>query len=210
MELKENKKQFTDLYLNQFNMTIEQQYEKAATTPSDINEHIPVIRKYASQCETVIECGVRACVSTWALLAASPKRYVGIDLHYHDNIGIAKEEAEKEGIEFIFIQGDSSKEELPESQFMLIDSFHSYQHLKNELAKHADKIKKYLIFHDTFSYKDRNEAGFWLTPEELANADNTNKGIWPAIEEFLQDNPQWSIAEHLTNNNGLTILKRLW
>jgi hypothetical protein len=34
-------------------------------------------------------------------------------------------------------------------------------------------------------------------------------GLWPAIEEFLNDNPEWSICERFTNNNGLTILQKL-
>ena len=35
------------------------------------------------------------------------------------------------------------------------------------------------------------------------------KGLWPAIEEFLNDNPEWKLIERYTNNNGLTILKRI-
>lgn len=33
-----------------------------------------------------------------------------------------------------------------------------------------------------------------------------NKGLWPAIDEFLANNPTWKIKERFTNNNGLTIL----
>ena len=32
--------------------------------------------------------------------------------------------------------------------------------------------------------------------------------IWLVIEEFISDNPHWSIHERYVNNNGLTILKR--
>jgi hypothetical protein len=35
-----------------------------------------------------------------------------------------------------------------------------------------------------------------------------NLGLWPAIEEFLKNNPNWILHERFTNNNGLTILKR--
>ena len=34
------------------------------------------------------------------------------------------------------------------------------------------------------------------------------KGLWPAVEEFLQEHPEWTIERRYTNNNGLTILKR--
>ena len=35
------------------------------------------------------------------------------------------------------------------------------------------------------------------------------RGIWPAVEEFLKDNPQWTIRKKYENNNGLTILGRI-
>jgi len=36
--------------------------------PSDINEHLPALREYASKCGTVAELGVRTKVSTYAFL----------------------------------------------------------------------------------------------------------------------------------------------
>jgi hypothetical protein len=35
------------------------------------------------------------------------------------------------------------------------------------------------------------------------------KGLWPAIEEFLKEHPEWRIEKRYTNNNGLTILTRV-
>jgi hypothetical protein len=34
-------------------------------------------------------------------------------------------------------------------------------------------------------------------------------GLWPAIEEFLLLNKDWVLHERFTNNNGLTILKKI-
>ena len=36
-----------------------------------------------------------------------------------------------------------------------------------------------------------------------------NKGLWPAIEEFLDSNKNWKIKERFRNNNGLTILEKI-
>ena len=36
--------------------------------PVDIYEHLPTLYKYASECNSVLECGVRASVSSWALV----------------------------------------------------------------------------------------------------------------------------------------------
>ena len=35
-----------------------------------------------------------------------------------------------------------------------------------------------------------------------------NKGLWPAVTEFLETHPEWYLKERFTNNNGLTILAR--
>jgi len=35
------------------------------------------------------------------------------------------------------------------------------------------------------------------------------KGLWPAVEEFINEHPEWKIKERFTNNNGLTILERV-
>lgn len=190
--------------------TIEDYYQNAKNTPSDINEHLETIKKYASECESVLECGIRSCVSIWALLAAKPKKYTGIDLHHHPNIDIANILAMDSDIDFNFIKGDTIKENLPVSHLMLVDTLHDYQHLKNELNIHGKYMVKYIILHDTVSYGYQNEStkGYWLTEEERVNADSSNKGLWPAIHEFLDENPEWKMHESFTHNNGLTILKR--
>jgi hypothetical protein len=40
-------------------------------------------------------------------------------------------------------------------------------------------------------------------PEEIAC------GLQKAIDEFLNGNPEWKLHERYTNNNGLTVLKRV-
>jgi hypothetical protein len=34
-------------------------------------------------------------------------------------------------------------------------------------------------------------------------------GLWPAVDEFLKNHTEWTLHERFTNNNGLTILKRV-
>ena len=43
-----------------------QHYSNHSNTPSDINQHLPTLAKYAADCESVIELGVRSCISSWA------------------------------------------------------------------------------------------------------------------------------------------------
>ena len=48
-------------------------FEYLCNTKSDINEHLPALRDLASKCDTVIEMGVRYCVSTWAFIEGLKK-----------------------------------------------------------------------------------------------------------------------------------------
>jgi hypothetical protein len=47
---------------------IKNKYNNLSRFPSDINEHLPTLYKYATECETILETGVRGCVSSWALV----------------------------------------------------------------------------------------------------------------------------------------------
>ena len=36
-----------------------------------------------------------------------------------------------------------------------------------------------------------------------------NRGLWPAVEEFLRDNTDWSLKERYTNNNGFDYFRKV-
>ena len=56
-------------------------------TPTDINEHIETLVKYASQCDHVTEMGVRGIFSTWAFVASRPKKLISYDLYNPSKYG---------------------------------------------------------------------------------------------------------------------------
>src|SRR5262249_52269826 len=57
-----------------------QRYQAACLTPSDINEHLPVLYELAKDCDHITELGTRTGISTLALLCAQPHKWVGPDL----------------------------------------------------------------------------------------------------------------------------------
>jgi len=61
-------------------MKIDEIYAEKCAEPSDINEHLPVLKDYAEKCDFVTEFGVRSVVSTWALIVARPLRVLSYDL----------------------------------------------------------------------------------------------------------------------------------
>lgn len=185
---------------------LEQKYNTLINTPSDINEHLPVLKKYAEECDHITEMGVRWIVSTYAFLMGKPKTLISIDIQHPSTWGASLTEAQvyslEENINFSFILGNTLEIDIEETDLLFIDTWHAYQQLKGELNKHHSKVKKYIILHDTSNFEFQDETSY-----EEWGWKGDNRGLWPAIEEFLQSNPEWYIHERYTNNNGLTILK---
>ena len=171
-------------------------------TPSDINEHIYTLYEYGKKCGSIIELGVRWPTSTWALLASKPKFMKSYDLldpsYWQSSIDPVRDTAHEIGVDYEFVIANSLEIILPESDLLFIDTLHCYNQLKQELTIHHDKINKYIIMHDTSSYRHRDE----LSIEQGCSGE----GLWLAIEEFLADYNHWKIHHEYKNNNGLTVL----
>ena len=56
---------------------VEEKYQYLKSAASDINEHLPIIKKYTEECDSILELGVRWIVAAYAFLAGNPKKYVG-------------------------------------------------------------------------------------------------------------------------------------
>ena len=188
---------------------------------SDINEHLITLAKYASICESVFETGVRGCVSSWAFAYGllnnnSSKKKLFLNDIEHCDITLLLNTTEKLpiSIEYEFI--NNLKLELKEKyDLTFIDTWHVYGQLKRELEKFAPNTNKYIIMHDTTVDEWQGETIRMKLDANQQSIDSgfpleeINKGIWPAISEFLDTNKDWVLLERYTNNNGLTILQRI-
>ncbi len=176
--------------------TVKQLYNSARTTPSDINEHLGVLFHLAKRCQHVTEFGTRTGTSTTALLAAHPRVLVSYDRVCLPEVSFLKLAADRSRrTRFTFYQANVLSVEIEETDLLFIDTWHVYEQLSQELALHSPKVRRYLVFHDTTTFGEHGESP-------------GHRGLWPAIEEFLNDNQQWRLIARLTNNNGLTILVR--
>lgn len=164
---------------------IEDQYKRLCNISSDINLHLPKLKEYADKCYHVTEIGVRGCVSLHAFLASKTIKVVGIDI-----VDVPVPKSEK--LQFICA---SSLDITIETDFLFIDSLHTYDQLKQELNLHAKNVSKYIGFHDTESFGTIGEDG--------------GKGLNQAIDEFLFSNKEWVVDYSTTINNGLKIIKRI-
>ena len=197
-------------------MSIQETYSRLCQTPSDINEHLPTLYKYSLLCDHITEMGVRDGVSTWAFLAARPKRLISYDFCFYEGVNKVIEVAMEETTEFHFIKVDVLDVDIEQTDLLFIDTFHHPLQLRREFARHSSKVNKYIILHDTESHKRVNEI---LWPDEIdamkksgKNVDEYNNypntGIFSSIVDFLWQNRGWSIREVYSNNNGLTILEK--
>ncbi len=173
---------------------IKEKYESECKRHSDINEHLPTLKKYSNECNHITEMGVRDIVSTWAFLMGNPKKLISYDINQIDE-SIIKNSLVGSEIDFKFILGDTTNIEIEDTDLLFIDTLHDYEQLKIELKLHGNKSKKYIIFHDTTLFGERGES-------------IGDIGLIPAINEFIEENPHWVRHEVFTNCCGLTILKR--
>jgi len=127
-------------------------------------------------------------VSTWAWVASNAKTIRSYDVS-HCATQVHQAEADKLGKEFSFTQVNVIADlfEIEPTDLLFIDTDHTYDQCSKELKKHSNKVKKFIILHDTLIFG-----------AEL------NK----AIEEFLDKNRDWMIRETCLNNNGLTVLAK--
>jgi len=184
-------------------------YNEKCNIHNDINEHLPVLKKYSEECQHITEMGVREAFSTYAFMMGKPEKLVCIDIMPIDEAKVAKLCVDN-NIDFKFILNNTTKIDIEETDLLFIDTEHNYLQLKTELLMHANKAKKYIIFHDTvtFGHRDSNAYGCYVNLECIDSDDSQKQGLIPAINEFLEKNKNWKMHEHYTNNNGLMILKR--
>lgn len=189
---------------------LKEKIEQLIQSPSDINEHINTLIEYAKKCETVTEMGVRWGTSTWAFIYAAPKKLTSYDVQKPETWNASLEDfyqaAKLQNTEYEFILEDVLNVEIEETDLLFIDTWHAYKQLKAELALHANKVKKYIVLHDTTSYGDVDETSYEGWGERWKGE---GVGIWKAVEEFLEANTEWKLKHRFTNNNGLTILEKI-
>lgn len=177
-------------------MNTKQMYEWLCATPTDIFEHLPILKATAQKCNHVTEMGFRTGVSAYAFLVARPKKYISYDLQTTEYVGQVQNHAKEENIDFEFIQKNVLEVEIEPTDLLFIDTFHTATQCKQELELHASKVKKYLIFHDIFTFGENGEDGV------------AGNGLLHAINPFMEAHPEWQESYRTERNNGLLILER--
>ncbi len=190
--------------------TIEERYKRICDTGSDINNHLPTLRRYAEQCEFVLEFGVSLANSTTAFLAAQPQLLVCVDTCwqpclaelYPPDVVVGRGGfcGQVGKTRWEFINQSDLEIEVYHPDLLFIDTWHCYNQMKAELEMHAHNVKKWIICHDTTTF-------CWLG-ERIGSDDPIYKGIGPAICEYMAVHKERKIKEAFIENNGLLVLER--
>ena len=186
---------------------------------SDIQEHLITLYEYASQSNSIFETGVRGCVSSWAFVYGLLNNNNGIKkkLLCNDinicNIDELLDATKSFNIEIDYIWKNNLLIDISEKyDITFIDTWHVYGQLKRELDKFSKMTNKYIIMHDTTIDGEIGESvrnGWDINQQSIDTGIPINeiyKGLWMAIEEFLDNNTDWYLVKRFTNNNGLTII----
>jgi cephalosporin hydroxylase len=181
--------------------TINEWFDARRASPSDINEHMPLLRSLAAQCCHVTEFGTRSGNSTVAFLA-------GLDVSFLENkmptvlesydIAPAAVQPPDCYTNWQFHLADTGKlERINATDMLFIDTLHDCAQVAAEL-KHAPRVGSWLVFHDTVLFGWREEST------------NGLPGIMQAILEFMatKEGRKWRVWSHDVNNCGLLVLRR--
>jgi len=134
---------------------INNKYTQLCNEISDINEHLPTLYKYAKECESVFETGVRGVVSSWALVKGlldneKSNKYILLNDIHECNIGELMYYTQGLPITIEHKWINNLQLELSKNvDLTFIDTWHIYGQLKRELTKFSKVTNKYIIMHDT-------------------------------------------------------------
>lgn len=188
---------------------IKQKFEEHKSKPSDINEHLETIYNLSKECSHITEMGVRWVSSTWPMLLSNPEKMISYDIVTHPQVKECVDLAKEYNLNYQFIETDVLKIEIEPTEFLFIDTLHTYNQLISELNLHSKKVSKYIALHDTTHFGRIDEQIYAHASDEIKTKSKSKQGLMTAVEDFVasENGKSWEIFKIYQNNNGLTVLK---
>jgi hypothetical protein len=155
----------------------------------DIIERLPDLRRYAGQCQTIVEFGVRTGNSTCAFLAGGAEVH-SYDLVEHEFLCPPDVQAK-----WHFTQANTLLlADIPACDLLFIDSYHSAPQVAREL-EHERRVRKWIALHDVIEWGLQGQG--------------ESQGIDYAVFDFLaRHRLTWGVKEFLVDQWGLLVLER--
>lgn len=167
-------------------------FEEIKRNSSDINEHVETIFNYTKGCDISVSLGIGKGDAAFSLLLGC-QHHISIDSDLsRDTLNFLNEFFGSKSSSIY--QSTTEPIDLENFDVLFVDSVHTADYVEKELKAHANKVNKFIIFHDTYIFGDVGEDG--------------GEGIKKPIYEFLSHNQEWKIVYNENHNNGLIILAK--
>lgn len=147
--------------------------------------HHDAIRRHASSLYAYAELGVNQGASLACAMLAGFETVIGIDrsfepLREFEPLFLAEARERRTAL---YLWERDSREPIWAVDFLLIDSHHTAEHIREELAAHAGMVRRYILAHDTAKH--------------------------PALHAELEKLEGWEVAERETRGVGYTLMRRV-
>lgn len=177
-------------------------------TPRDLNEHLPLMKEWAEKCDHVTEFTERR-ESTIGFAGGRPKTFISYnienDLLIHDQgalfAAVRAENAtnEKLGIDdrlnlSVTVGHSLLVPAIEDTDLLFIDTKHNGDRLWAELEKHAKRVRRAIMIHDTVSFGEKGDDG--------------GPGLNDALRRFVDYHPEWFVAAFDSKQYGMTVLSK--
>lgn len=184
-------------------------YVRSGQQTPAIAPHLPRMRALAEGLEIAVEFGVKRGASSSALLLGA-QTVVSYDVKETPQ---ARELQRIAGERWLYHIEDSRTADVPACDLLFVDSLHNFKQVDAELKAHADKVARYLVFHDVMTFGcvgARGESGeqVW-TYRRGEPVPASAVGIRPAIDALMIRDRSWQIAASYTDSHGLLVLERV-
>jgi hypothetical protein len=191
-------------------ITLELLYARACNDRTAIAAHLPRLRALAMGLDDAIEFGVKRGPSASALLLGA-QRVTSYDLVETPE---ARALATMVGPRWRYRIGDSRTAPVEPCDLLFIDSLHTFAQCDAELTRHADAVRRWLVFHDVGTFGEIGADGesgrhLWnYAAHPGQSVPPRALGIRPAIDALMIRDPSWRIASRETESHGLLVLER--
>lgn len=174
--------------------TLDSLYAVLCSMPRDLDQHLPDLRNLASKCAHVTEISKRR-ESTVALLAGRPASLVSFQKERDTVVNRAHTYAAKEDVDAAIYERKAHQpwpQEIEETELLFIDDEHRAAVLREQLARLAPSVTRWIVLHDTQTHGETGTDG--------------GPGLLPALRDYMRDNPRWSVISHNDKQHGLTVI----
>jgi hypothetical protein len=185
--------------------TIEALFHRVKNNPRDLDQHADAIRGLAGEAEHVTAFVKRR---EWnpMLAAGRPRELVVWQKEPHGGLQqlheaiVAAPEKDGRKIETYTTHegGDGSASltaEIEPTDLLILDTVHSSERLTAELDRHADKCRRRILVRSTGAFGVKAEG-------------EDAPGLFAAMRQFIEDNPEWFVARHEPKQWGWTLLSK--